>query len=403
LKKILHVSFSKSGGAGTVAQRLHDYQSKFPDYESEFLFDFQGSIRTDKFSDLSLTSKVIIDNKIIKKYNQKVLLSLFRNREKREFFESITSHSGITHLHWINGIINFNSLSKLIKLDRKLVWTVHDMEPFTGGCHSSLDCDQLSKECIKCPIVYPPFRRSIRNQFQAKKAFYLNHESIFYAFPSHWMQKQFNLAFPDAVIRSTIVANPISSIFFESNTDIKSISTSPLNGLVVGFVSSSLNDPLKRFDFVVRILKRVSESTNTTITLVAIGMPTKINTFNSKIKIIQPGLLSDEKTILSFYASTDILISASLSESFGLSIAEAGALGIPSIVQNGSGSSEIIIDGLNGLVANDEAEFISKLIEFSSNYSLREKLSNNIKTYARENWRIEKVAARYDEIYSELD
>ena len=34
------------------------------------------------------------------------------------------------------------------------------------------------------------------------------------------------------------------------------------------------------------------------------------------------------------------------------------------------------------VVANDEAEFISKLIEFLSNYSLREKLSNNIKTHA---------------------
>jgi glycosyltransferase involved in cell wall biosynthesis len=403
LKKIQHISFSKSGGAGTVAQRLHEFQSKFPDYESKFLFDFHGSIGTDKFRDLSLTSRAIIDNKIIKKYDQKVLLSLFRNRENRQFFELIKSHSGITHLHWINGIIDFNSLSKLIKLNKKLVWTIHDMEPFTGGCHSSLDCDQLSIECIKCPIVYPPFRRSIRNQFQTKKAFYMSRKSIFYTFPSHWMQKQFNLAFPDVEIRSAIVANPISSIFFGSNIDVKAISTSPLNDLVVGFVSSSLNDPLKRFDFVVRMLKKLSGSTNRSITLVAIGLPTKINTFNSKIKIIQPGLLSDEKTILSFYASMDILISASLSESFGLSLAEAGALGIPSIVQNGSGSSEIIIDGLNGLVANDEAEFIGKIIEFSSNYSLREKLSNNIKTYARENWHIEKVAARYDEIYLELD
>jgi glycosyltransferase involved in cell wall biosynthesis len=403
LKKIQHVSFSKSGGAGTVAHRLQEFQSELPDYESKFLFDFHQSIRNDKFKDLSLTSKAIIDNKIIKKYNQKVLLSLFRNRDNRQFFELIKSHSGVTHLHWINGIINFDSLSKLVKLNKKLVWTIHDMEPFTGGCHYSLDCDQLSKGCIKCPIVYPIFRRSIRNQFQTKKAFFMSRKSIFYTFPSHWMQKQFNLAFPDVEIRSAIVANPISSIFFESNIDVKAISTSPLNDLVVGFVSSSLNDPLKRFDFVVRMLKKVSESTNRSITLVAIGMPTKINTFNSKIKIIQPGLLSDDKTILSFYASMDILISASLSESFGLSIAEAGALGIPSIVQNGSGSSEIIIDGLNGLVANDEAEFISKLIEFSTNFSLREKLSNNIKTYARENWHIEKVASRYDEIYSELD
>ena len=403
MKKIQHVSFSKSGGAGTVAHRLQEFQSELPDYESKFLFDFHQSIRNDKFKDLSLTSKAIIDNKIIKKYNQKVLLSLFRNRDNPQFFELIKSHYGVTHLHWINGIINFDSLSKLVKLNKKLVWTIHDMEPFTGGCHSSLDCDQLSKGCIKCPIVYPIFRRSIRNQFQTKKDFYMSRESIFYTFPSHWTQKQFNLAFPDVEIRSAIVANPVSSIFFGSNIDVKATLTSPLNDLVVGFVSSSLNDPLKRFDFVVRILKKLSESTNRSITLVAIGMPTKINTFNSKIKIIQPGLLSDEKTILSFYASMDILISASLTESFGLSIAEAGALGIPSIVQNGSGSSEIIIDGLNGLVANDEAEFISKLIEFSTNFSLREKLSNNIKTYARENWHIEKVAARYDEIYSELD
>ena len=403
MKKIQHVSFSKSGGAGTVAHRLQEFQSNFPDYESTFLFDFHGSIGTDKFKDLSLTSRVIIDNKMIKKYNQKVLLSLLRNRENLEIFELIKSHSGITHLHWINGIIDFNSLAKLVKLNKKLVWTIHDMEPFTGGCHSSLGCDQLSKECIKCPIVYPPFRRSIRNQFQAKKAFYMKDKSIFYTFPSRWMQKQYKLAFPDVEIRSAIVANPISSIFFESNINVKAISTSPLNDLVVGFVSSSLNDPLKRFNFVVRMLKKVSESTNISITLIAIGMPTTINTISSKIKIIQPGLLSDEKTILDFYASMDILISASLSESFGLSIAEAGALGIPSIVQNGSGSSEIIIDGLNGLVANDEAEFISKLIEFSTNYSLREKLSNNIKIYAKDNWHIEKVAARYDEIYSELD
>ena len=401
--KIQHVSFSKSGGAGTVAQRLHDYQSKFPDYESAFLFDFQGSIRTDKFADLSLTSRAIIDNKIVKKYNQKVLLSLLRNREKSEFFDSIKSYSGITHLHWINGIIDFNSLSKLIELNKKLVWTVHDMEPFTGGCHYSLDCDQLSKECDKCPIVYAPFRRSIRNQFQSKKGFYLNDNSIFYAFPSRWMQKQFNLAFPNVEIRSAIVPNPISSIFFEPSTDIKAISTSPLNDLVVGFVSTSLNDPLKRFDFVVRMLEKVSVHTNKSITLVALGTPTKVKTFNSNIRIIQPGLIDDERIILNFYASMDILISASLSESFGLSIAEAGALGIPSIVQNGSGSSDIITDGLNGLIANDESEFVSKLVEFSINNSLREKLCKNVKTYAKENWHIEKVAARYDEIYSELD
>ena len=402
MKKIQHVSFSKSGGAGKVAERLQQFQMNLPDYESTFLFDFQGSIRSDKFADLTLTSRAVIDNKIIKKYDGKVLLSLLRNRENNKFFDLIKMHPGINHLHWMNGIINFDSLSKLIKLNKKLIWTVHDMEPFTGGCHHSLDCNQLGKECIKCPIVYPPFRRYVRNQFQTKQAFYMNDNSIFYAFPSGWMQKQFNLAFPDVEIRSTIIANPISSIFFESNKSIEAFSTSSPHELVVGFVSISLNDPLKRFNLVLRILNKASEHIKRPITLVAIGMPIKINTVMSNVRIIQPGLISDEKTLLRFYTSMDLLISTSLSESFGLSIAEAGASGIPSLVQEGSGSSEIIKDGLNGLVAKNESEFISKLIEFSTNSVLRERLKKNIKTHAKENWHIEKVASKYDEIYSEL-
>lgn len=402
MKNIQHVSFSQSGGAGKVAERLQQFQMKLPNYKSAFLFDFHGTIKSDKFADLNLSGRALIDNTIIKKYDGKVLLSLLRNRENNKFFEMIKSHPGITHMHWLNGIINFDSLSKLIRLSKKLIWTVHDMEPFTGGCHYSLDCDQLSKECIKCPIVYPPFRRNIRNQFQTKQAFYMNDNSIFYAFPSRWMQKQFNLAFPNVEIRSTIIANPISSVFFESNKAIKAFTTSSPHELVVGFVSISLNDPLKRFNLVLRILNKASEHINRPITLVAIGMPIKINTVMSNVRIIQPGLINDEKTLLRFYASMDVLISASLSESFGLSIAEAGALGIPSIVQEGSGSSEIIMDGLNGLVAKTESEFIIKLIEFSKNSVLREKMKKNIETYAKENWHIEKVASKYDVLYSEL-
>lgn len=402
MKNIQHVSFSQSGGAGKVAERLQQFQMKLPDYKSAFLFDFQGTIKTDKFADLNLTSRALIDNKIIKKYDEIVLLSLLRNRENNKIFELIKSHPGITHMHWINGIINFDSLSKLVKLNKKLIWTIHDMEPFTGGCHNSLDCAQLTKECVKCPIVYPPFRKRIRNQFQKKKAFYLKDDSIFYTFPTRWMLKQFNSAFPKESIRSTIIANPISSIFFDSKVEGKAVLIPSPNELVVGFVSMSLNDPLKRFDLVLRILNKASEHINKPITLVAIGMPMKINTVMSNVKIIQPGLIIDERTILRFYASMDILISTSLSESFGLSIAEAGALGIPSLVQEGSGSSEIIMDGLNGLVAKNESEFISKLIEFSTNLVLREKLKKNIKTYAKENWHIEKVASKYDEIYSKL-
>ncbi len=391
------------GGAGIVAQRLNDFQSNLLNYESEFIFDFQGALQDNLFVDLSLTTRVILDNKIIKKRDQKVLLSLYRNREKTKFFNLIESHNGITHLHWVNGLVNFRSLSKLLKIGKKLVWTFHDMEPFTGGCHNTLDCDQLVSGCSNCPIVYSPFKRKVKNQFHEKESFNYSSHPIFYIFPSKWMMKKFQSTFPGVDIQTNVIANPISSSFFNSKVNRCKTLDPFTNSLIVGFVSNSLADPLKRFDFVVKILNEVSARLGRDVTLVAIGHPAKVNEKNSKIKIVKVGYIDNEKTISEIYASLDILISASLSESFGLSIAEAGALGIPSLVQIGTGSSEIVSDGQNGLVANNESEFINKLIMFSTNKDLREKLSRNIKLFAKKNWHVQEVASKYDKVYSQIN
>ena len=48
----------------------------------------------------------------------------------------------IIHLHWINqGFISINGLGKLLKLNKPVVWTFHDMWSFTGGCHYAGDCN----------------------------------------------------------------------------------------------------------------------------------------------------------------------------------------------------------------------------------------------------------------------
>ena len=32
-----------------------------------------------------------------------------------------------------------------------IVWTLHDMNPFTGGCHYSGDCGKFRESCGACP------------------------------------------------------------------------------------------------------------------------------------------------------------------------------------------------------------------------------------------------------------
>ncbi len=57
----------------------------------------------------------------------------------------------LVHLHWITGgTFNVRSMRKL---GRPMVWTLHDMWAFTGGCHYDDDCGRYRKGCGFCPAL----------------------------------------------------------------------------------------------------------------------------------------------------------------------------------------------------------------------------------------------------------
>src|ERR1700679_3218479 len=57
----------------------------------------------------------------------------------------------ILHLHWTNfGFLSLDNLEQLFKSGKPVVWTLHDMWAFTGGCHYAGDCDHFTRECGNC-------------------------------------------------------------------------------------------------------------------------------------------------------------------------------------------------------------------------------------------------------------
>ena len=59
----------------------------------------------------------------------------------------------IIHLHWIAGFQSLMTINSLLHLGKPIVWTLHDMWPFTGGCHSSGTCTQYQLDCYDCPAA----------------------------------------------------------------------------------------------------------------------------------------------------------------------------------------------------------------------------------------------------------
>jgi len=58
----------------------------------------------------------------------------------------------VINLHWINS--GYIQIETVAKLKRPIVWTLHDMWAFTGGCHYSQDCDRYTSSCGACPQLH---------------------------------------------------------------------------------------------------------------------------------------------------------------------------------------------------------------------------------------------------------
>jgi hypothetical protein len=57
----------------------------------------------------------------------------------------------VLHLHWTNGgYLSIKNLEQLLKTGKPVVWTLHDMWAFTGGCHYSGECDHFINQCGNC-------------------------------------------------------------------------------------------------------------------------------------------------------------------------------------------------------------------------------------------------------------
>lgn len=95
---------------------------------------------------------------------------------------------------------------------------------------------------------------------------------------------------------------------------------------------------------------------------------------NIQDKIIFAGYVSDTKSI---YQSIDILLNFSKNEAFGRVTIEAMREGIPVLGYNNAGTAELILDGVDGFLFDDEKGFTVKLDQLINDKKTYDSISNN--------------------------
>lgn len=114
------------------------------------------------------------------------------------------------------------------------------------------------------------------------------------------------------------------------------------------------------------------------------------------------GYQDREQALLDCYRAGDVFVFASRTETQGLVLLEAMALGVPVVAPAILGTRDIVGPGKGALVsALDETEFAAKVVALLTDDALRERLGREAQSHARE-WDARRMAERMAEFYARV-
>lgn len=362
--KIEHLSFSSSGGAGSVAETLAREQSLLGN-DVTFSHLIEGDLRKEPWKNPLITAAAVLDRYLITNRDSTAMFS-FARRKIPLWEPSKPNPDSILHLHWLEGVMNHRGISQLLSQGQKIVWTHHDMAPITGGCHHSLGCTGYVNKCSDCPMVRIPFKKSVSASLLENVSAFPPGQGIRIVAPSRWLAKKIN---ESQIFRNydvEVIENPIADAFFRPRNkaearEILSVSSADLVGACV---ATQLDNPQKNIRAVLESYFSVCSQAGLNASFILIGSGGESFTKDF------PGVIlagsGDSEHVASHLIAADFVASASIAESSGLTIREAGALGIPALVISNGGSDELVVNGVSGRLFSQLSEFEKGLREVCS-------------------------------------
>lgn len=157
----------------------------------------------------------------------------------------------------------------------------------------------------------------------------------------------------------------------------------------------------KGIDYLIRSIKKILDQGYKVRLLIAGAGPEESNLKKLTQDLGLEGkvqFLGFRKDIPSFLSQLDIFALASWRrESFGIAVAEAGALGIPAVVSNLSGLREVVIDQRTGFLVplKDIDSLANALLKLIKDESLRKKMGQRALAHVRKNFTLEKMLSSF--------
>ena len=295
--------------------------------------------------------------------------------------------SDIINLHWVSNFIDYPTFftDKL----KPIVWTLHDMQPFTGGYP------------YESFLPYDKYASIISKNLDVKtKA--LKGCNIHVVCPSSWMAAKSEKSdllkdFPHYVIPNGVDTDVYK--IYHKKTVLESLNL-PNDKKIILFVASQIDNPRKGLNFLIEAFNllqdyKIASQEEPIICLVGENSES-IDVLPNLYKL---GVIKEEKMAM-IYSVADVLIVPSIEDNLPNTIIESLCCGTPVIGFNVGGMPDMIQDSQNGfLVLPKDSKALAKSMILALNKNWNRNL---IRKNAVAKYDISVQVKRYESLFQEI-
>jgi len=384
---VVHMTYSGEGGAGRAARRAH-LSSLEAGMNSSLLV---GSSPNLSAGDICVTrtesgeseKRILsawesiqwgyIPGSLVEKTN-----SLFTVEYPGfdVFNHPLIRRADVVHLHWVTWLVTPVQIRRLLDAGKKVVWTLHDMVPFTGGCHYSHGCKQFEEACGKCPQLDDTYQL-VGGSFLDKNLSYggREHDGLVIVTPSEWLGSTAKLSRVLGEQKIEVVRNSVETNIFRppaNRTALRNAFGFSKSDVVLAFGNYDnaehrkgghlLEDALQLFS--VALAAAGGDVSKITLLVFGRGSFTDVSP-TIDVKVLEVGEISDDYQMADLLGVSDFVVFPSLEDNYPNSLIEARSCGTPSIGFDIGGVSEIIQDRQTGILIAQPTviELVNAMVE----------------------------------------
>lgn len=311
----------------------------------------------------------------------------------------------VIHLHWVAGLFDYRAFLPAAARQAPLVWTLHDMNPFTGGCHHDYGCGRFANQCGACPqLGYSNPHDLTRVTWRRKRRAFTSIPAgrLQVVAPSQWLAGEARRASLFRDFPVCVIPNGLDMQTFAPREKLSArvMLGIPADARVLLFVAQWLGDPLKGFSHLAHALTGMTDVPG--LFLLSVGK------FAGALPVPIPcrnlGIVHDPRLLSMIYSAADLFLLPSLQDNLPNTMLESLACGTPIIAYGSGGIPEVVRDGVNGMLVptGDVAALRSTILSVLSDPARRSAMSENARRLMLREYTLKESARRYAELYASL-